>query len=500
MSFKLFPPHIADFYKTGHLRMYPKGTQYVYSNFTPRSSRLASMFPESFDNKVVFVGLQATIIDLLINQWDENFFDVSLDEVVDRYKAMMDSALGVGSVNVEHIKELHQLGYLPLRIKALPEGSRVNIGVPVFTVVNTNPKFYWLTNYIETQLSAESWKLITTATIAYEYRKLLNHYADKTGSPKDFVEFQGHDFSARGMSGNMDATKSGMGHLLSFLGTDTISSIDFVKHFYYVPPDEFVGGSVPATEHSVMCMGSKESEIDTFRRLINELYPTGVISIVSDTWDFWKVISEYAKTLKDDILSRKINEIGLAKVVFRPDSGDPVKVICGDPEAKEGTPAHKGAIQCLWEIFGGSITETGHKILDPHVGVIYGDSITYDRAERILRRLDEMGFASGNMVFGIGSFTYQHNTRDTFGHAYKSTWGVINGKETEIFKDPITDSGTKKSAKGLLRVIKKGNDFVLEDGVSRGVEQTGELQTVFMNGQIVKYRSWKEIRDRLHSS
>lgn len=492
---RIFPLHAADFYKTGHLRMYPEGTQFVYSNFTPRSAKLANM-PEGFDNKVVFFGLQGVVQWLLIDLWNDEFFNRPKDEVVRKFKRRMDSSLGPGAVSTTHIEALHDLGYLPLRIKALPEGSRVNIGVPLFTVDNTDKRFFWLTNYIETMISAECWKSITTATIAYEYRKMLDFYAVLTGSPKEFVQWQGHDFSMRGMSGIHDAVKSGAGHLLSFTGTDTIGAIDYLET-YYDAGSEFVGGSVPASEHSVMCMGGKGDEIETFRRLIQDLYPSGVVSVVSDTWDFWQVLTVYALELKPVIEARQPDALGLAKVVFRPDSGDPVKIICGDPDAPEGSPARKGAVACLWEVFGGSVTATGHKLLNPRVGLIYGDSITLGRAKNILSGLNATGFASANVVFGIGSYTYQHVTRDTFGHAYKSTWGVVNGEPRELFKDPVTDSGIKKSAKGLLRVERDGDDFVLFDQQSTGDEQQGQLKTIFMNGCMLVRDSLSVIRARL---
>lgn len=492
---KIFPLHAADFYKTGHLRMYPEGTQYVYSNFTPRSARLATMLHD-FDNKAVFFGLQGVIQELLLELWNNEFFNKPKTQVISRFRIRMDKALGPGAVSTDHIEALHDLGYMPLRIKALPEGSRVNIGVPVFTVVNTHPDFFWLTNYIESQLSASIWKSITVATIANEYRRLLDQYAKRTGSPVDFVPWQGHDFSMRGMSGLQDGAQSGAAHLISFTGTDTISAIDYLET-YYSGAECFIGGSVPATEHSVMCMGGKESELETFRRLISTLYPSGVISIVSDSWDFWKVITEYAYELRYVISDRQPDALGLAKVVFRPDSGDPVKIICGDPTGSG--PAYRGAVECLWDIFGGTITSTGHKLLNQRVGIIYGDSITLDRAQAIMDSLERKGFASGNIVFGIGSYTYQHVTRDTFGHAYKSTWGVVNNEPREIFKDPITGDGLKKSAKGLLRVEKVGKDYVLYDQQTSDEEAGGLLQTVFLNGRLTNFQSLTDIRAHLRS-
>lgn len=483
-----------DFYKADHRRQYPEGTEFVYSNFTPRSSRLANVL-DDFDDRVVFIGLQGFIKRFLIDEWNKGFFQQPKDDVIKKYKRRMDTSLGEGAVPVDHIEALHDLGYLPLNIKALPEGSRVNSKVPMFTVINTLPEFYWLTNYIETCISAEIWKPCTTATIAYEYKRLLNQYADITGAPKDFVALQGHDFSFRGMSGSYDAAQSGIGHLANFIGTDTVAAIDYAEDYYGA--EGVIGVSVPATEHSVMCMGTKDNEIETFKRLINDLYPSGIVSIVSDTWDFWKVITEYTVTLKDDILQRSPNALGLAKVVFRPDSGDPVKVICGDPEAEVGSAEYKGAVECLWDVFGGTETEKGYKLLHERIGLIYGDSITLQRAKDILQQLEAKGFASTNIVFGIGSYTYQYQTRDSFGFAMKATWGQVNGESREIFKDPITDKGEKKSAAGLLRVEKSEQGFVLFDRQTKAQEQQGELATVFENGTLVKETSFDEIKTLL---
>jgi nicotinamide phosphoribosyltransferase len=274
-----------------------------------------------------------------------------------------------------------------------------------------------------------------------------------------------------------------MGHLVFFRGTDNLPAVRAVKETYRYTSG-LVGASVPATEHSVMCAGGKESELETFRRLL-DIYPEGIVSIVSDTWDFWGVLTGLAVELKDEILARQPDSLGLAKVVFRPDSGDPVKIICGDPDAAVGSPEHKGAVRCLDEVFGHTVNDLGFKVLNPRVGLIYGDSITLERCDEILQRLTDAGYASGCVVFGVGSFTYQYKTRDSLGFAVKSTHVTINGVDTPIFKDPKTDSGTKKSAKGLLRVDRKEDgEFVLTDGVARDEEKGGELKIVFQNGEL----------------
>lgn len=540
-------PHLAkDGYKSDHRPQYPQGTEYVYSNLTARSAGHAKM-SRFYDNKIVAVGVQGFIKDYMIEAWNEGFFNRPKGDVVAEYKRRMDTYLGPDAVDVQHIADLYDLGYLPLMIKAVPEGSRVNIKVPFVTIQNTHPKFFWLTNYIETVLSAELWSVVTVATIAYEYRRLLDYYVELTGSSKEFADWQLHDFSMRGMKCVFTAAKDGAAHLMAAgHGTDTLPAIDYLEELYGANAEkELVGGSVPATEHSVMCMGGKDDEVGTFRRLITELYPSGIVSIVSDTWDFWNVITNTAATLKEEILARKENALGQAKVVFRPDSGDPVKIVAGltvhevNPkdgfqsdvyikadvlkingkyyenkthavwagdevdfyEISEGdeVPEHvvKGAVECLWDIFGGDITSKGYKTLNQRVGLIYGDSITLERAEQILQRLADKGFSAGNIVFGIGSYTYQYITRDTFGMAVKATYGIVNGVGRELFKDPVTDSGVKKSAKGLLRVEKEGDNFVLYDQQTVDQEKQGMLQCVFSDGKLFNETTYAEIVARI---
>lgn len=388
------PMHLIDGYKADHRRQYPDGTEFVYSNFTPRMSRIKGV------NEVVFFGLQYFLKEYLSNQWNHNFFEKNKSIVLAAYQRRMDNYLGKDAISVEHIGALHDLGYLPIEIKALPEGTLCPIGVPCLTIINTLPEFFWLTNYFETLLSNILWKPITSATTAFQYRKRFEEHAEKTGYDKSFLQWQGHDFSFRGMSGLEDACMSSAGHLLSFTGTDTIPAIDFLEQYYMADSDkELIGGSVPATEHSVMCMGGEDDEIGTIKRLITEIYPKGVVSIVSDTWDFWKVMIEYLPTLKEEILTRE------GRLVPRPDSGDPVKIICGDHESARSmiTEAQfKGAYEILWDTFGGTINAKGFKELNPKVGLIYGDSITLDRQDQILTLLEAKGFSASNLVLGIG--------------------------------------------------------------------------------------------------
>lgn len=484
---KTNPFLLTDYYKVGHVFQYPEKTELVYSNLTPRKSRIKDV------EEMVFFGLQYFVKEYLITYFNENFFQQPKEKVMADYKRRIVTSLGTHLPSYDHISALHELGYLPVEIKAIPEGSKVPMRVPCLTIVNTKPEFYWLANFLETLLSAVIWQPCTSATIAHTYRKLLNRYAEETGMPMDFVQWQGHDFSFRGMSSLETAVLSAMGHLLSFTGTDTIPAIDALEQYYNANADvELIGGSVAATEHSVMCSGSKDGELETFKRLVTEVYPTGIVSIVSDTWDLWKVCTEYLPALKETILSRD------GKVVIRPDSGDPVKIICGDPEGKTEAE-RKGVVELLWDVFGGTITDKGFKLLDQHIGAIYGDSINIERATLICEGLKTKGFAT-QVVFGIGSYTYQYNTRDTFGTAMKATYVVIDGEGREIFKNPVTDDGTKKSATGLLQVKKENGSYVLIDKVSWEEEKQSELKTVFKDGKLVKEYSLQEIRTKLNES
>lgn len=484
------PIHFSDFYKTDHRRQYPKGTTLVYSNMTARGSRI-----EDIDH-VIFFGLQYFMKEYLQFQFDVHFFNLPKLKAIESYKRRLDTSLGTNAVSMDHIEALHDLGCLPVRIKAVPEGTSVPMRVPFLTIENTHPDFFWVTNFLETLMSNVLWHPITAATIAAQYRSIFEAYAHMTSDMPEFAQWQGHDFSMRGHSSLESSCVSGAAHLLSFTGTDTIPAIDFLEEYYNADSSiELIGASVPATEHSVMCFGGETSEYDTFYRMITEVYPSGIVSIVSDTWDYWKVLTEILPALKDTIMKRD------GKVVIRPDSGDPLKVICGDYQAVEGSPEHKGTAQLLWETFGGTINSKGYRQLDRHVGMIYGDSITMERATNISYLLKTKGFASTNMVYGIGSYTYQHVTRDTFGLAVKATAGVIEGKEMHVFKCPKTDSGIKKSAKGWISVVYDPEIETLKmiDELYPNDPRMKEslLVPVFENGNLLVDHKLSDIRERV---
>lgn len=469
----------TDAYKLDHRRQYPDNTSFILTNLTARGSRLAGV------DKVCAFGFQAAIkkLDAYFDTW----FSRPEDEVCAEYEQFTIDVLGPNAIGSDHIRALHRKGYLPLDIRAIPEGTLVPMRVPIFTIENTDSDFFWLVNYLETYLSAEIWHPTTSATLAWRLHDLLARRAEESGDPS-FVQWQGHDFSFRGHTSIESAMASGAGHLIFFTGTDTLASIPWVRENY--PTDSFIGGSVAATEHSVMCAGGQLSEEETFRRLL-DLYPAGIVSVVSDTWNLWDVLLKILPQLEDEITARD------GKLVIRPDSGDPVKIICGDPNARAGSPEFLGVCQILWDTFGGSVNEKGFKVLNPHVGMIYGDSINYERADAITAGLIEKGFASTNIVLGVGSFSYQYVTRDTFGFAMKSTWAEVDGDRRDLFKDPTTDDGLKKSATGRLAVLNdfEGNLYLVEKATA--LEEAGSrLLPVWRDGEFLKEFTFDEVRGR----
>lgn len=501
----------TDFYKLSHREQYPEGTTKVYSTLTPRSNKYAP-----WSDEIVFFGLQYFIKEYLIERFNKDFFNQPLEQVLITYEQFVKNTLGKEKVHTKHVEQLHKLGYLPIKIEALPEGTLAPMRCPVMTIENTLPEFFWLTNFLETILSTTIWQPITSATLAYQYRKVLDEYALKTTGSTAGVEWQGHDFSFRGMSSEQSGMTSGMGHLTSFKGSDTIPAIFGAHKYYNAPLDFTTASSISATEHSVMCSYGQADELDLFKHLLTDVYPTGLFSVVSDTWDFWKVVTEYLPTLKDIIMNRD------GKLVVRPDSGDPVDIVTGTKRHGK-TSEEKGLIECLWDTFGGTVNEQGYKVLDSHIGAIYGDSINLERAVAISKRLEEKGFATTNIVFGIGSFSYQYHTRDTFGFAVKATAATVNDEECMLFKDPKTDDGTKRSQRGRIVVGKKedilsknpdfdfntltgdqrNNDLLWLDGLKltdmANHKDWNALRTVFLDGKLLINESLSDIRNRLQN-
>lgn len=495
----------TDGYKLGHHSMYPDGMTKLYSNFTPRANKY---FPEA-DQGVVVFGIQHFVRKYLIEAFNNQFFDQDRSWVLKTYSDFLDGFLGENvrkKIGLDHIMHLYDLGYLPIELKALPEGIYCPIGCPVLTITNTEASCAWLTNYLETLLSTELWLPMTSATTADVFKRELVRHAKKTGfyDPDDMsnLNFLCHDFSMRGMPGVDAAILSGMAHLTSFAGSETVPAIKEVEYYYYANPnEELVAATVPATEHSIECSNATDengvpNDETYFVNILNK-FKDGFISIVADGYDYWHFISKIVPKYKREIINRNAN--GVSRVVIRPDSGDPVKIICGDPESDDPI-VRMGSYEFLWNTFGGYVNDKGYKVLDPCIGLLYGDSITIKRQREIYKLLEDKGFAATNLVLGIGSFTYQNRTRDSLGFAMKATYCEIGDIHKEIFKDPKTVVGMpKKSHRGLLMVI-EDDDYRLQviDQVTPEQEKSNNnmLETVFLNGKMTRQTSLAQIRAR----
>lgn len=525
-QFKLNPLLGTDGYKTSHRQMYNPKTEYVYSNVTTRN---VNRMPEQA-KKIVIFGAQY-VFKYVNDLYNENFFSQPKNVVCGEAKRYLSNYLNC-DYDVSHFEALHDLGYLPIRVKGLDEGTIIGENIPCLTIINTDPRFFWITNFLETIISTLYWKMIHSASIAYGFKQIVLKYANETDKENiSSVDFQCHDFSFRGMQHLESAITSGLGFITSFKGSDTIPVLQAAKYYYN---SNNVAFSVVASEHSVQSslaetkeieitddLGNKTIKIETNElngvRYLLKTFPSGILSMVSDTFDLWRMCEEYLPILKDEIIARD------GKLVIRPDSGNPADVICG-LKTKPGTwnkiennkyyhsndgfnyleisrGEYFGVIQLLWDVFGGSTNNQGFKVLSKSIGCIYGDAITLDRCEEILRRLKRNNFASTNILLGTGSFSMAYSTRDSASFAIKATAVQINGVLKEIFKDPITDKGSKKSAKGLLQVYKDINgELKLKDQCTWQEESEGELKVFFENGKFIKETTIDEIRDVINKS
>lgn len=482
---KTNPMLLIDYYKAVHAEMLPQKMTRSVSYFTPRMSRI-----DRWD-KVVMFGLQGMIKTYLIDYFNNEFFARPFAEVIAEYKRVLDSTLGQNVYGIEKIEKLHRLGYLPIEIVALPEGTRVPVHVPMFGITNTHPDFAWLPQALESLISAESWHPMIAATVGYTYRQIVNRYYDLTCDDTiDRAKALGA-FDFRGEECTESAVKAGAGWCLSFLNTATVPVVPYLEETYCCDcTKEPVAFGSPSTEHAVMCSNYAVDgdEITLLRRLLTEIYPNTSFSAVLDSYDYWNVIDNILPQLKEEIMAHN------GCMLMRGDSGDCVEVVTR-------------TVFQLWEEFGGTINSKGYKVLDPHVKAIYGDSITVQRCEEIYRILMENGFACSNVALGVGSFSFQcieedgmlkPFTRDTFSSCIKATYCEIDGKPYPIFKDP-KDGGFKKSQKGCCVVFEENGKLQYRDGLDwQEAAKDNLLQTVFKDGLLTKEQSLQEIRNRLH--
>lgn len=493
-----------DYYKEFHGRCLPKQMTKSVSYFTPRKSRV------NMWDSVVVHGYQAFIKQHLIDDWNVNFFGRPKDEVVEEYARIIENCMG--SCDRERVAKLHDLGYLPIEIYALPEGTLCPMHVPFFSITNTHKDFAWLPQALESLISAELWYPMITATVGHTYRKIVNHWYDKTvDNPERKKKFALGNFDYRGDMGTDAAMKAGSGWLLSFANTATVGLVPYMETMY--PCDctkEVVGRGANSTEHFVMCSNSAyDSSLDTnneyiridphnerifLKKLLTEICPNESFSCVCDSYDYWNVVENIIPTLKEEILNHN------GCFLVRGDSGDPVDVVTR-------------TVFKLWDIFGGVINLKGYKVLNPKVKAIYGDSIQIETANTIYKILAENGFSAENVSLGVGSFSmhciiedgvFKPFTRDTFSMAIKATYAEINEMEYAIYKDPKTDadtgSGFKKSQKGCCRVFYDEYDRLkyIDNLTYKDSLKNTELIPVFRNGELLVEQTLSEIRNKLN--
>ena len=481
---------LTDFYKQDHQRQYDPSITKVVSYYVPRKTSI----PE-FDKVVVF-GIQAFIEEYLIEYMNENFFNRPLEEVIAEYEFVISSTMGADRVNSDKIKNLHELGYLPIEIWALPEGYKVGMNIPCIEISNTNPEFAWCTNFIETLMLSELWYPMCVATAVTKYRSIVNDFYSKTSDISGRSAIS--EFGFRSLVGLHGAIKASCGFLLSFNKTATIPGIMYASKYYHTPMS-VVGGGMASTEHSVMCSSAAidGDEKVMIRRLLTEIYPNGSFSMVSDSYDYWNVVDEILPSLKEEILSRN------GTLYVRGDSGDPVEIVTE-------------TVFSLWETFGGTVNSKGYKVLDPHVRALYGDGITQLRAKQIYQILYDKGFSAENVALGAGGFSmlsYMDEfgnvdmfSRDTFNVAIKCSYveQTIDGKTKSImvYKDPKTDSGMKKSHRGCCAVFYNHvtGEFDCDEGMTLKEahnEPFNLLRPIFSDGKMREQTTLTEIRRTL---
>lgn len=455
---------LTDSYKFTHWKQTPPGTTHVYSYMESRGGM--------FDN-TVFSGLQATLKKYLTGK-------VVTKEGIKFAKYFVDSHMGPNLFNEigwRYILDKYD-GHLPLRIKAIPEGTSVPVGNVLMSVKNTDPFVPWLTNHVETVL-LQTWYPTTVATLSREVKKILIQYLKRTTNYDDvkiseICSFMLHDFGFRGVGSVESASFGGLGHIINFFGTDNIPAILLAQNYYNTTnPLAF---SIPASEHSTITSWTEEGEIKAFENMLIQ-YPTGTIACVSDSYDIVRACRDYwGTTLRDKVLSRD------GRLVIRPDSGDPVMTL-------------KTILPILWERFGGEVNSKGFRVLDPHVRVIQGDGVNFKSICDILEMMVLTGFSAENIVFGMGGALLQKIDRDTQKFAFKCSSITIDGIQRDVKKNPLeidengeTHPSFKASKMGELKLV----DF---HTIERAQDEEGDqLIEVFKDGYMTKEYTFEEVR------
>lgn len=453
---------LTDSYKVTHHYFYPKGTEKIYSYL---ESRVGAEF-----NKTILYGLQYIIKKYLEGQ-------VVTQEKIDEADKLISAHIGEGIFNRQgwqYILDEHD-GCLPIEIRAVAEGTPVNVSNVLMTVENTDRKSFWLPNYLESLL-LQVWYPSTVATLSAEVRKLCNFYLEVTGSCADNLDFMLHDFGYRGATSTESAMLSGSAHLLSFSGTDTIPALTIPENYYN--DSELYGFSVQATEHSVMTSLGPEGEIEQILNVIDNAKEE-ILSIVIDSYNYRNFLTEAGRSggvLNEAILNFLDNEN--SKIVFRPDSGEPVSTTID-------------CLNLLSEGFGSHLTEKGYRVFDLNIGLLWGDGLNYHKIRDILFAMKSNGWAAENIIFGMGGGLHTAVNRDTQRNAFKCSAQLRDGKWHNIFKNPLDSS--KKSKTGRFKLIHDDNSFKTVPIDSEGEDF---LQTVFKNGELLVDYKFADVKKR----
>ena len=458
MSTEQYNPILdTDSYKLVHYKQYPPHTTNVFSYIESRGGK----YPAT-----VFFGLQYYIKKYLCTQVTYEMID---DAEIFFNKHMTGLNGMFNRVGWEYIVKHHD-GYLPLKIKAVPEGTIVPVSNVLATVENTDPNCFWLTSYVETALLRNVWYATTVATNSYTSKQIIKKFLEKTGDLNG-LPFALHDFGSRGVSSKESAGIGGVSHLVNFFGSDTIEGAVVANEYYNCDMSAF---SVSASEHSTMTTwGGKEGEIDAMRNMLTQFAkPGNIVAVVSDSYDIYNAVSNlWGEELRQEVINSG------ATIVIRPDSGDPTEVVTK-------------IVKLLDEKFGSTLNEKNYKVLN-NVRVIQGDGINTDTIESILTSVTNEGYSANNISFGQGGGLLQQLDRDTCKFAMKCSAAKINNKWIDVYKNPITDS-VKKSKKGRLMLYKNSDNLLFTD--REGLDQESILHTVFLNGKIEKEYTFEEVR------
>lgn len=445
----------TDSYKPSHWRQYPPGTRGIYSFFESRGG--------DFD-RTVFFGLQY-ILKRHLEGVRVSAKDI--EEAKSAFAAHFGSGALFNEAGWQRIVSVHG-GRLPIRIKAVPEGSVIPTRNVLMTIEGTDPEIPWITNYLETLLS-QVWYPTTVATLSHSMRGIVTEALEETGDPS-LISFKVHDFGYRGSTSDESAGIGGAAHLVNFMGSDTLAGILVARDFYGEP---MAGFSIPAAEHSTITAWGKEREADAYRHML-EQFPSGLVAVVSDSYDIYRACRDlWGKELREQVLARD------GTLVIRPDSGDPHEVL---PKI----------LEILGQAFGATVNDKGYRVLNPKVRIIQGDGINLQSLRSILVTLKLRGWSADNIAFGSGGGLLQKVDRDTCKFAFKCSATEDGSGWQDAMKDPVTDPG-KRSKAGRMKLIRDASGFATVRESAPGEDL---LETVFENGTLLREQSFADIRAR----